>query len=287
MAIPGALPVQRAERGEHLCQMHHGEEERRAFAGAFAAEALGAGDRLLYIAPGDAVQERERVGRELAESGLDVARPLRTGQILVAGFGAADGEWAAATFGEIAASFRAQADRSDADGYPGLRIFAAMDRAQAVFGSFEELMRWELYCSRLMSDRGISGVCQYAAAGRSPGELSRIAEVHMAVADDNGRRPIALLTSLDGAGGLAIAGDLDRSNAHLLAAAIAARARGREVIELDLSESTFIDLAGIRAIGEAAAAAPVRVRVRGMPAVGRRVIELLDQPQPDVEYLPR
>jgi anti-anti-sigma regulatory factor len=279
------LPIQRAERGGHLCGVHRGAEERAALAAAFAAEALGAGDRLLYITADDG-GGRERVGRTLEAAGLDVTRPLRTGQIVVTGFGTAYGGGMAAPFADMAAGFREQTARAGADGYPGLRIYAEMDGAPAFFGSFDALMRWELFCSRTVSDGGIVGLCDYPAMGLTSAELARVAEVHNAVAEDDGARPLARITTLDGGHGLGVAGEVDRSNAHALAEAIAARGRGRETIDLDLSELAFIDVAGVRTIGDVAARLPVRIRVVGMPPAGRRVVDLLGDGPPNVDLAP-
>jgi anti-anti-sigma regulatory factor len=80
--------------------------------------------------------------------------------------------------------------------------------------------------------------------------------------------------------------EVGRSNAHHLAAAIAARAGGGQAIDVDLSELAFIDLGGVRAIGEAAAAVPVRLRVTGMPPAGRRIVDLLGDGLANVDLTP-
>jgi hypothetical protein len=55
---------------------------------------------------------------------------------------------------------------------------------------------------------------------------------------------------------------------------------------VDLSGLAFIDLGGVRAIGEAAAAVPVRLRVTGMPPAGRRIVDLLGDGLANVDLTP-
>src|SRR3954447_8813966 len=78
----------RAAAGEHLCSFHAAEDEQSRLASAFVSGALGAGDRLIYVAHD---HEPAAIGRVLASGGLDVQRPILSGQLVVRDFDAVYG----------------------------------------------------------------------------------------------------------------------------------------------------------------------------------------------------
>lgn len=276
-------PVQGAERGEHLCGLHSDPDGRARLVQAFAAAALGAGDRLLYLCAH--ADGRTRVGRTLEGAVPDAAAMLRNGQIVVLRPRPADAPDAGRLPQRMAAMLRTQADRARADGYPGLRVTAEMDGVLERCGSVDELLRLEHLCADQMRRCGIIGLCQYGRPAIRAATLARIAAAHSGVARDDGRRPLALLVTVAHGGGLRVEGEVDRSNAHLLAAALRSRAAVEDPLCVDLSALGFVDLSGIRAIREVADEGDVRILVAGMSATGRRIADLAGEWSANVEVV--
>jgi anti-anti-sigma factor len=75
---------------------------------------------------------------------------------------------------------------------------------------------------------------------------------------------------------LMISGEMDVSNADVVAGALARESAGRDEVSIDLSGVLFSDLAGLRALLDAAGrlSGRSRLRLRGMPDQLRRTLEL-------------
>src|SRR5919112_4336178 len=114
--------VQRA-CGEHLSSFHDAREDHRQLAAAFAVSALAAGERFVYAARGD---EREPLREAIATRGVDASDALRGGQLTTLAFADLSGSPDGLDLDAVLATYRTEADRSVAAGYPGLRLAVEM-----------------------------------------------------------------------------------------------------------------------------------------------------------------
>jgi anti-anti-sigma factor len=78
-------------------------------------------------------------------------------------------------------------------------------------------------------------------------------------------------------GGLKLTGEIDASNSHLLRPALAEHGRIRGLVHLDLSEVSFCDVSGIRAIVSYAAGldGDHRLLLHGLPAQIEKVMNVI------------
>ncbi len=243
-------------------------------AAAFVLSALGAGDRVAYVANGHAPAA---IGGLLAQGGVDPEEPLRSGQLIVLELGPLSGSPDDSALDAILTEYRKEADRSRADGYPGLRLAVEMGDFIKTLGSLEEVARWEHAAGSTFADNGITALCQYDRRLCDASARKRIAAEHAAVAVDDGTTPLATFSATQKAGGLVVAGELDLTTAPLFARALRARAAVSPRLNVDLSGVTFTDVNGVRAVFQVASEllpGSVLVLSRTPPEV-RRLVELL------------
>jgi hypothetical protein len=275
----GARAVQRAERGDHLCAFHGTDDERRRLATAFVRSALGAGDRVLYIAQERGADGAAAVLEESADS------PVDSGQFVVLDFAAVYGSPAAPDLDEALARLLQEAERSRTDGYPGLRVAMEMGDFVDVMPSLDAVTSWEETVTRAFADVGIIGLCQYDEHRVDPATQARIAAAHPAVAADDGTVPRATFRPTEEPWGLAVAGELDVSNTGAFAGALQARAVAGRRLHLDLGDLRFTDVAAVRAVFRTAGELPesCAVVLRRVPGHMHRLLGLLEWTHPRVE----
>jgi anti-anti-sigma regulatory factor len=281
-----ARAAQRARCGDHLCSFYGSEDEHRRVAAAFVASALGAGDRVVYVASDHAPAA---IGGLLAKGGVDPEEPLRSGQLMVLDFAALFGLPADMTLDAVLARYRDEADRSRAAGYPGLRVAVEMGGLVERLGSLEELERWEHVVENTFRGTGVTAaVCQYDGRRFNAAARQRIAAEHAAVAVDDGTMPLATFSATQEFGALVVAGELDLSTAPPFARTLRARAAVSPHVDVDVAGVTFADVTGLRTVFEVASELPsgsVLVLSRTPPAL-RRLLGLLGWRDPRVRVEP-
>jgi anti-anti-sigma factor len=279
---PALQAVQRARPGDHLCCFHGEEHEQRRLATAFVSGALGAGDRVLYVA-----NERspDDVASVFGRDGLGAA--IRSGQLSVMDFTTVYGTPEEIDVASVLGRYQDEAEVARARGYPGLRVAVEMGDFVAALGSVEAVVRWERTVTPALADAGIAGMCQYDRRILDREAHSGIVAAHPAVATDDGTVPIATFTATTAPPGLAVAGEIDVSTAPAFARALRARAAVTSRVQVDLGDVRFVDVAGLRAIFDVAReAAPGAVVVLDRPSPGvRRVLRLLGWSDPRVEIV--
>jgi anti-anti-sigma regulatory factor len=282
----GALAVQRAEPGEHLCSYHGTDDEQRRLVTAFVGSALGAGDRVVYVAN---QRGPDAIAGLMEGGGVDADGSLRTGQLLIRDFAAVYGSPDETDVDAVLAGYRSEADRSRADGYPGLRVAVEMGDFVAALGSVDAVLRWEHSVTPMLDEVGIVAMCQYDQRLVDARAWARIAAVHPVVATDDGTVPLATFIATDAPSGVKIAGELDRSNAGAFARVLAARALVSPRVHVDLEAVTFVDLAGLRSVFELAGELPSGsvLVLRRPPMHVRRGLGLLQWHDDRVELDPR
>jgi len=275
--MPEARPVQRAERGDHLCSFHGTEDERRRLTAAFVRSALGAGDRALYVVhecAGDAVATL------LEQSGVRA-----DGQVVVLDFAAVYGARAAPDVDEALVRFLSEAERSRADGYAGLRVAIEMGDFVDAMPSLEAVTRWEETVTRAFEDVGIIGLCQYDGRLVDSEAQAHIAAAHPALAADDGTVPRATFVPTEDPWGIAVVGELDLANRDRFAGALRARALHGRRVHVDLGGLRFTDVSALRMVFQVAAELPdgSAVVLCRVPFHLRRLLELLEWSHARVE----
>lgn len=282
----GARPAQCADSGEHLCSFHSSEDEQRRLATAFVAGALGAGDRVVYFAN---EHPPATIGPLLAMDGIDVAAPMRSGQLEVLDFAMLCDPPGKPDLATALAVYRAEADRSRAAGYPGVRVAVEMGDFATKLGSLEAVASWENAAGHLFDDAGITGLCQYDARRFDEAARRCIAAEHAGIAVDDGTLPLATFSATEDPRGLNVAGELDLTTAPAFARALRGRAAMNSHVDVDLQGVTFADVAGLRTVFEVARELPSdsRLVLRSVPAGMQRILGLLGWRDPRVQIEPQ
>jgi anti-anti-sigma regulatory factor len=218
----------------------------------FAASALAAGDRILYVTAGS---DTAAIGRMLAAGGVDAGEPLTGGQLLVSDLAGLGGSPDGIDLAGVLAAYRAEAVRSRAAGFPGLRIAVEMSDLVAVLGSAEAVVRWEGMAGGIFDEMGITALCQYDAGWFDAPDRADITAVHGAVGVDDGTMPMATFVATP-TDGLQVAGELDVATKPFLARALRARAAVAPSLHVDLGGVTFADVGGLRTFFEVARELP-------------------------------
>ena len=218
----------------HLVLVHHNEQQRRTGVAAWARRGLELGAKLLYIEAPEEPVERSFT-TVLDEHGLDAAGAAGDGQLEV--FPADDSHYSPTWQASVV-------DDTLADGYP------------AVFWSGEAFTAWDVMppsthaaiewtTDELCRERPVSVLCQY------PGALAQ-ATLQTVLAQHGAGMREALLHTSRIPYGIALAGEVDRSNERLLRAALGAAAATAApdggTFVIDLRHVGFLDVAGARAL---------------------------------------
>ena len=216
----------------HLVLLHHSERERRSGVVAWVRRGLDLGAKILYIEPRQESAERSLMG-VLKEHAVDTAEATERGQLQV--IPANDGTYSP-TWQESVV------DEALAGGYPTVRWSGEASTAWSVMSqSVHADIEWAT--DELCHTRPVSILCQYSS-GLTQETLQTVNAMH-----GDGLREW-LLQTFPIPGGIALAGEVDASNAKLLDAALLAAisAAGQESFVVELSGLDFLDCAGARAL---------------------------------------
>jgi anti-anti-sigma factor len=151
--------------------------------------------------------------------------------------------------------WEARLEAAVADGFSGLRVAIDMTWLDEVELSLNALVDYERRGSELIAKLPGTGICLciYDRRRFHDHTLARASHAHSIRFGAAAERTelfasSGLAISTAGPGALALAGELDMSNADALADAIAVAAHGGDALVIDMRELTFIDVAGLRAI---------------------------------------
>jgi anti-anti-sigma factor len=245
----------------HVVLVHAGERQRRAGLTAWVRRGLDLGAKILYIEPAHEPADRALVG-VLHEGGVDVASLTERGQLQVfpADERVYDTQWQASV-----------TDEALSDGYPTVRWSGEAGTAWSLMsqGVHAEIER---ATDELCRERPISVLCQY------PSDLLE-ADLQAVCAMHGGGLRETLVQTSPVPGGMAVAGEIDHSNARIvhvaLAAASATRTEGDDPFLLGLAGVDFLDVAGARALLTGTSAHRARGGVVRVPEVQPPVGRLL------------
>lgn len=219
----------------HLLLVHEGEQQRRAGVTAWTRRGLDLGAKILYIEPPHESGDRAFM-EVLNEGGVDAQGLVERGQLQV--LPADDDRVYSATWqGSVI-------DEALTDGYPTVRWSAEARTAWSLMPTQVHAdIEWAT--DGLCHARPVSVLCQYPSDLPEP-VLQSVCAMH-----GDGLRE-ALVQTSGIPGGLALTGEIDRSNARIvhvaLTAASATHKEGDEAFVLGLGGVDFLDVAGARAL---------------------------------------
>ena len=145
-------------RGQHACLLYGGKEDPLATVAPFIAAGLEAGERCLYVV---GEHDPEHIQRSLEAAGIDVARQLERGALVLVGrweVAFPNGEFdPAAMIGFV----RQAIAQCLADGFTGLRVVAEMTWALQMGVGANRLIHYEALGNHLYPDQPLVAVCMY------------------------------------------------------------------------------------------------------------------------------
>jgi anti-anti-sigma factor len=223
--------------GLHTMLVHSSSGQHRAHLGAWVAEAIGRGDKVLYThAPSE--DAASAVGRCLSEAGLD-SGPLASGQLELI-----DAERMRALSGgehetllELHVDLVAKARR---DGYAGVAMTADGPALRVLTRDEAELLAHERDLDRLTSRFPVRALCRYHVREKNE-LLTDVLGVHFRSVED-------VIWSADACRDrLWVHGELDAGNVDRFAEVLRAALR-HGVATVDLSGLSFLSAAGARVV---------------------------------------
>lgn len=153
-----ASRVEDLQLGDHACLTFTDQEERLDLVAAFVRDGLDGGQKVLCVT--DTIP-RATLYTELAGRDLPIADATASGRMSVVTSGEtylADGSFASDRMIDLLAG---QIERARADGFAGLWITSDMCWALRPVTGVDQLMDFEARMTRLLSDQGATGLCQY------------------------------------------------------------------------------------------------------------------------------
>jgi len=242
----------------HVLLLYRHEIHRQARVVSWVRQGLVRGEKILYsTVPGDTLVPALRTGRR------DAALALRQGQL---SFVPATDFFPGARQAELVS-------RAFDEGYPAVRLSARADAALED-ETLEEYQAIDHVMDDLCATLPVSALCQLDAAGADAEVLTSLIDSHSGIIEE------AQLRLRRRGGHVVLSGEVDFSNASLLAQALRSvcGAEPASATAIDLSELTFVDVSGCRALAVGTDAHRRRggtVTVSGVPAHLLKVLALL------------
>ncbi|MCW2603188.1 MAG: hypothetical protein JWN61_1323 [Pseudonocardiales bacterium] len=251
-ASANAAPIGEFGIGAHVCWVVDDAAGYTADAAALLEHGVRLGQRPIAFGP-----EHSAALAELDLEGLIRLDPY----VAVLDGGSLDAD-------TMLAMFREQSALAKSQGFSGLRVVADMDWTRPAQAGTASIVAFESLLDRLVHVLAATVVCAYRRSSFDADAVDAFLMVHP---QQSGRAdPPALRFVATGVDAWKLAGELDRAAATMIAAALAAAACAESDCVLDVSELSFVDVAGMRAIADTARAAGARIQLRGATAALRR-----------------
>lgn len=261
-----------------MCAVPLSEEQLWEVSADFVADGLDRNEQVLYFDDGTS----DGVLGRLADDRVPIDRPLRTGQLAIV-----PPESTRQLFHTPLPQARemmiGRIDRSEADGYAGLRMTGQMSYGAAREGS-TSFAEYDAGLDGLVRERGITALCIYDRRRYDDDQIERMRDVH--------RKELTVPTAYDdgllrvvrtGPASARLSGEVDHSNrpaiARLLESTLDDALRSHSAptdIELNLASLRFIDVASAVSLVHAAEAFPSTHRLV-LRDVRPRVVRVLDR----------
>lgn len=267
-ALPTLDPV---DAGDHVCWLVGPGDDFTATTRAFAADGALFGDKVLLIGAPDT-----RWSLDGAPQGI-VVDPL-TEQAGGAG-------WNAAAMLDLVLR---EADTASRQGFRALRVLARMDRVWPGGASPREIARHELDLDRLTLAGAAVIVCAYHRDSFRPGLLEQASGVHPHELGTRAEVPGFRMYSA-GTDCWSVSGVVDSDSADTFRTALDELVTRSATVRLRCEDLELVDVAGMRALVDAACKVPGRrIVIEKADEAFRRCWSLLgyDAPQIPVELAP-
>ena len=236
--------------GDHICWTYSSEAEHRRVLTGFVADGLQAGQRVAYVAPRG---EETRLIDYLRDCGVNANSLIDEGRLILGS--AEEGYCPKGAFDpeESLMGFRAMAEQALADGHTGLRVAGENGWILADWLYRALWPGYEVRVDRMIAGLPLIGMCSF--------DLRECGNEVMAVMD--AVHPLRLGSSaatstfhLHSAGddAVVVRGELDVATSELAESLLEAVAGDETVGRIDLSELSFADVRGMRAIAAGARA---------------------------------
>jgi anti-anti-sigma factor len=263
------------EDADHVCWAYDDDAAFEEAAVRFLRAGLDRGDRLMWVGDGSAERLR-RAGGALGEvdsltaSGTLELVPVSAGYPTSGSFSPE----------EQLAFYDGRTRSARAEGYTGLRVVAEVTALASDTRHSAGFLRWEhLADDFVASGSGFSALCAYSCEHAAPAVVDDAAAVHPVASVPGAAPPLRLWFEPDGAGDrIAVAGEVDVVTADRFLRLLEGTHVDAPVLTLDLTQVTFIDLAGARAIavvGRALAARGGRLVLVGASRLFRRMWRII------------
>jgi anti-anti-sigma factor len=240
-----------AGAGRHVCWLVDDPSTYIAGAAALLAEGKRLGQKLVLFGPAGSVP--------LAELGPVPALSADPREAFL-GRGMFDP-------GALIAILRGQSALAREDGYDGLCVVADLDCLLPERPAAEAIVAFELLLDRLVCELDDTVVCAYRRASFDTAAISGALSVHPVHSGQSEGPPFRLVYA--GADTWRLTGEVDLSAASTFAIVFAAIASLGECV-IDVTGLEFVDVAGMRIIGDAARSAQGEVQLRGASPALRR-----------------
>lgn len=245
---PGRAAL-RADSHLGLVSAHGADNDERV--ARFARRGLAEGARVALVGPPG---QPGRALRHLAASGVPPAPALASGQLVVAAVRALYGAHHRDVLGLVAALGGAS-DAARAAGFSGLRFAIDMAAMAGGLGSFELLLTFEQLAAEAQARCGVSALCLHDEQDFSPTEARRLVAMHHD--GERAEAPMASFAASLEPFGLCLGGEVDLANRATMLRALSARLDAQQVVTLDLTALSFIDVGSLAAIFALAHTLPV------------------------------
>ncbi|WP_433250746.1 MEDS domain-containing protein [Streptosporangium sp. CA-135522] len=177
--------------------------------------------------------------------------------------------------GSMLGLVRREADRAGRQGYRALRVLAVMDQLVPPDAGADMLIDHELRMDEFVADRAAIMVCAYGRDRFGAATLDHVACVHPNELGSRWTGPSFRMFN-SGPGSWSVCGVVDADGAAAFSAALTAAAVLSPALRLRFDELELMDAAGMRALAEVAARAPVRsITVEGANPTVRSCWEML------------
>lgn len=263
---------------DHVCRGYRRRGEFVAHAQDFLAEGLAAGERVLYVAPGDeaALTGQLRV-HERCDEGLE------RGAVQVASVDSAYPTGAVVDPAGQVELYAAATSEALAAGFTGLRVAADATSLVRTPAQVDAFARYEHLVDHYMATHPMSAMCGYDVAELGGEVVAQLACMHPHAHE--GGAPFHLHGHVRDGSAAALDGDLDLESAGLwpLALERAALRPTAGTIAIDAAGLGFVDHRSLYALADYAERHDTTMVLRTRLATPARLVELLDLPGVRVE----
>lgn len=255
----------------HVCRGYRRRGEFVSHAQEFLAEGLAAGERVLYVAPGD---EAALTGQLRAHERCDEG--LERGAVQVASVDATYTTGAVVDPAGQVELYAAATSEALAAGFTGLRVAADATSLVRTPAQVDAFARYEHLVDHYMAAHPMSAMCGYDVAELGGDVVAQLACMHPTAHD--GGAPFHLHGHARDGSAAALDGDLDLDSRELWPLALeraGLRAEGGTVV-LDAAGLDFADHRSLVALAGYAERHATTVVLRTRLATPARLVELLD-----------